>query len=83
MHIYIVQVIKGGDIMLGAKEGVYGVGYHTTLNGYQAKEENWTSKIIGKMKRHKWITCSVVALISFTILDIVMVHNFFNILQNI
>lgn len=46
------------------------------------KKEKWTSKLIKKIKENKLITTTIATLILFSIINIIMIHNFFYILGN-
>lgn len=46
-------------------------------------KQNWTSKIVGKIKRHKFISTVVFAFGIFSSFNIVMIYQFMKILQNV
>ena len=46
------------------------------------KKEKWTSKLIKKIKENKLISTTIATLILFSIINIIMIHNFFYILGN-
>ena len=46
------------------------------------KKEKWTIKLIKKIKENKLISTTIATLILFSIINIIMIHNFFYILGN-
>ena len=46
------------------------------------QKENWTSKILKMMSKHKFITSIVAIFISFSIINIILIKNFMTILEN-
>ena len=46
-------------------------------------DENGTSSLLDKIKRHKFITMVGVAFVVFSTLNFVMIYNFMKILQNV
>lgn len=83
MNIYI----KGGVSMELAKEKWYEVKYNTktkemSLKKIILKEKIYLAKIKRAIKKHKFITTVSLAFIVFSSLNIIMIYNFFEILQN-
>lgn len=66
-----------------AKDEIFQIRYNTKLNRLQIGSESWTSKIHKKIKRHKLLTTTIIALIIFSIANIIMVYNFMETLQNV
>ena len=66
-----------------AKDEIFQIRYNTKLNRLQIGNESWTSKIHRKIKKHKLLTTIIVALIMFSIANIIMIYNFIGILQNL
>lgn len=66
-----------------AKDEVFQVRYNTNLNRLQIGQEKWINRLLRVMKRHKLITTTLIAFITFSIINIIMVYNFMKILQNI
>ena len=66
-----------------AKDEIFQIRYNTKLNRLQIGSESWTSKIYKKIKRHKLLTTIIIALITFSTANIIMIYNFIEILQNI
>lgn len=66
-----------------AKDEIFQIRYNTKLNRLQIRSESWTSKIHKKIKRHKLLTTTIIALIIFSIANIIMVYNFMETLQNV
>ena len=66
-----------------AKDEIFQIRYNTKLNRLQIGNESWTSKIYKKIKRHKLLTTIIIALITFSTANIIMIYNFMEILQNV
>ena len=66
-----------------AKDEIFQIRYNTKLNRLQIEHESWTSKIHKKIKRHKLLSTIIIALITFSTVNIIMIYNFIEILQNI
>lgn len=66
-----------------AKDEIFQIRYNTKLNRLQIGSESWTSKIYKKIKRHKLLTTIIIALITFSTANIIMIYNFIEILQNV
>ena len=66
-----------------AKDEIFQIRYNTKLNRLQIGSESWTSKIYKKIKRHKLLTTIIIALITFSTANIIMIYNFMGILQNV
>lgn len=66
-----------------AKDEIFQIRYNTKLNRLQIGSESWTSKINKKIKRHKLLTTIIIALITFSTANIIMIYNFMEILQNV
>lgn len=66
-----------------AKDEIFQVRYNTKLNRLGMREENLTSRIYKKIKRHKLLTTTIIAFFMFATLNIVMICSFMKILQNI
>ena len=56
--------------------------YNTKIN-HKKTRKSWTSKLCYKMKNHKIISTTVIALIIFSTLNLIMIYNFMKILQTI
>lgn len=66
-----------------AKDEIFQIRYHTKLNRLEIKEENWTSRLYKKIKRHKLLTTTMIAFFMFAVINLVMIVSFMRILQNI
>ncbi len=55
--------------------------YADDLNKLQVKGQKWTSKLYQKIKRHKLITTIVITFFLFSIINIIMIYNFMQILM--
>ena len=53
------------------------------LNKLNIEQESRTSKLVKKIKRHKFLTTVIIALIIFSSLNIAMIYSFMKVLQNI
>ena len=65
------------------KEKWFEVKYNTKLDRLVIRKQSLISKIFRKIKAHKLITTTLIAFIVFSILNIVMIYSFLEILQNI
>lgn len=45
--------------------------------------EDWTSKIFKSIRRHKFISTVVITLAMFSIINVIMIYNFMEILQKV
>ena len=68
--------------MQNTNENILKVDYNTKIN-HKKTRKNWTSKLGYKMRNHKIISTTVIALIIFSTLNLIMVYNFMKILQTI
>lgn len=66
-----------------AKDEVFRVKYSTGLNRLKGKDETWTSRLASSIKKHKWITTIMIALLMFATINLIMIGNFIKILQNV
>lgn len=66
-----------------AKDDIFQIRYNESLDKLELGEERWTSKLKNKIKSHKLFSTVVMALIIFSIINMIMIYNFMNILQNI
>lgn len=66
-----------------AKEKWFEVKYNTKLDRLVIRKQSLISKIFRKIKAHKLIATTLIAFIVFSILNIVMIYSFLEILQNI
>ncbi len=66
-----------------AKEDVFKIRYNETSEKSKSCEENWTSKLKGKIRNHKLFSTIVLALLIFSTINIIMIYNFMNVLQKI
>ena len=58
----------------------YVIKYNTKLNRLKIKKENWTSKLYKKVKQNKILTISIIAVCMFSIIDMLMIYNFFRVI---
>lgn len=66
-----------------AKDEIFQIKYHTKLNRLKIREDKWTSRLYKKVKRHKLLTVTIVALCVFATINIVMIASFMKMLQNV
>ena len=66
-----------------AKDEVFQVKYSTGLNRLKGKDETWTSRLASSIKKHKWITTIMIALLMFATINLILIGNFIKILQNV
>lgn len=64
-----------------AKEKLLKIGcYNTNVKKLNYEKENWTSKIIKKIKVHKFITTIIILFLFFSCINIILIYNFMKIL---
>ena len=66
-----------------AKDDIFNTKYNESQNNIEVGEKSWTSKLKNKIKNHKLFSTVVMVLAVFSIINMIMIYNFFNILQNI
>lgn len=65
------------------KEEIFKITYNEKLDKLQIKNNNIIKNIVKKIKKHKIITTSIIALIAFSMANTIMIYNFLQILQTI
>ena len=65
------------------KEEIFKITYNEKLDKLQIQNHNVLKKIVENVKRHKIITTSIIALITFSMINTIMIYNFMQILQRI
>ena len=65
------------------KEEIFKITYNEKLDKLQIQNHNVLKKIVKNVKRHKIITTSIIALITFSMINTIMIYNFMQILQRI
>mgnify|MGYP005787093219 CR=1 FL=1 len=65
------------------KEEMFKITYNEKLDKLQIKNNNIIKNIVKKIKKHKIITTSIIALIAFSMANTIMIYNFLQILQTI
>ncbi len=60
------------------KDITLGVHYE---KGYNEKKKSWTSNIIYAVKKHKFIMATLISAIIFISIDVILITNFFKILN--
>lgn len=66
-----------------ANDEIFQIRYNTKLNRLQMRRENWTSKFFKRIKTHKFLATLIMALFIFSIINFIMITNFFNVLNNL
>ncbi len=64
-----------------AKDEIFRVTYNSKVNRLQIPKETWTSKLIHKIKKHKWISLIVSLFLMFSFINFFLIYNFMKILQ--
>ena len=64
------------------KDEIFNIKYNSNLNRLEMSKEKWTSKLLKKIKGHKFVTLSLIILFTFSVIDIALVYQFFRVLQN-
>ena len=82
-YTYKEKIDRGNFNMEYAKDEVFQVKYSTGLNRLKGKDETWTSRLASSIKKHKWITTIMIALLMFATINLIMIGNFIKILQNV
>ena len=78
-----IKVEGRSEDMEYAKDEILEMGYCTKLNRIERKDEPWISSFSKRVKRHKLLSCVVIAFFMFTSMNLVMLYSFMKILQNI
>lgn len=65
------------------KEEIFKITYNEKLDKLQIQNHSVLKKIAKNIKRHKIITTSIIALITFSMINTIMIYNFMQILQRI
>ena len=65
------------------KDVFFKINYNTNFNKIQKEEEKWTSRLLKKIQDHKLLTTVVITFVMFSIVNIIMIYSFMQILQNI
>lgn len=72
-----MKIIQGGMKMEYTEDSLLNMELERTSNKRKEK------KFINKIYEHKWISMIVVSLIILSSINVIMIYNFFKILQNI
>lgn len=65
------------------KDVFFKINYNTNFNKIQKEKEKWTSRLLKKIQDHKLLTTVVITFVMFSIVNIIMIYSFMQILQNI
>lgn len=66
-----------------AKDEIFQITYNKKLDKLQIGQTNIGKRILKKVKRHKIITLSIIAIIAFSIANTIMIYNFMQMLLKI
>lgn len=66
-----------------AKDEIFQISYNQSLDSLETRNKGWTSRLKNKIRNHKLLSTAIMAFIIFSIINIIMIYNFMNILQNI
>ena len=66
-----------------AKDEIFNLRYNETLNRLEFGKERWTSRVLKKIKKHKFILLILTLIFIFSILDVVLICEFMKMLQNV
>lgn len=59
------------------------VGYSTYLQKEKERTESWTSKLIKKISKHKFITVTIAIIIACTMTNFFLIYRFIHIIEKI
>ena len=62
------------------KEQVFKVGYSTYIQKPNTQKQNWTSTLLGKITKHKYITATCLIIITCMTMNLWLIFKFVNIL---
>ena len=62
---------------------VFKIRYNTKMNRLEMRKDRWTSRIAKMLKKHKFMSSIFIALVLFSIVNVVMIYQFIEILQNV
>ena len=66
-----------------AKDEIFQITYNKKLDKLQIGQPNIGKRILKKIKHHKIITLSIIAIIAFSIANTIMIYNFIQLLLKI
>lgn len=66
-----------------ANDEIFQIKYNKDTDRLECDKKSWTSKFKGKIKENKLLSMVVIAFIIFSVINVIMIYNFINILQNI
>lgn len=64
-----------------AKDDIFKVKYNSKVNRLQIPKERWTSKLLHKIKKHKFISIVIVLFFMFSCINFFLIYNIVTILQ--
>ena len=66
-----------------AKDEIFQISYNERKDRLEIKHKNWTRNMKEKIKQNKLLSTVIIAFMLFSVINIIMIYNFINILQNI
>lgn len=66
-----------------AKDEIFKITYNKKLDRLQLGQANLGKRILKKIKHHKIITLSIIAVIAFSVANTIMIYNFMQMLLKI
>ena len=64
------------------RDEIFNIRYNEQLNKLELKKESWTSKLKLIIKKHKFISITLITFIMFSSLNFIMICNFIKLLEN-
>lgn len=65
-----------------AKDEIFKIKYNSTVDRLQIPRENWTSKLLHKIKKHKFISVVIMLFFMFSFINFFLIYNFVILLQD-
>lgn len=66
-----------------AKDEIFKIRYNTNLDRLEVGHERLGKRVLKTIKRHKFFTIVVTMFLIFSIINIIMICNFINLLENL
>ncbi len=64
-----------------AKDEIFKITYNSRVNRLQIPKENWKSRVIQKVKKHKFMSLIIILFIMFSCINFFLIYHFMKILQ--
>ena len=72
----------GGFIMEYAKDEIFKIKYNSTVDRLQIPKESLTSRLLHKIKKHKFISMIIMLFFMFSFINFFLIYNFVIALQD-